>query len=699
MRLRKIFYLTLTVTLLLPFITVSYAKPVEDKVAVLITDWGTPAGFNFEYAWTSHSLCRVGDRTHYPGELCKIGHVGDFPYQTHIGILPWALTCSWPGWQLAYDNSGIYQLSNGVYVPMDPNLPSLTPSIIPAGTPVIPAVEITNQMTGVLQYPPDPRTGEDLLAGWYKIGSYDVPFQNGSGDLYEAGPLTFLWYHGITGGPDEPPDAYLEDIHARKTMDLAVEMLEKSFGDKIDVRIGYYSTITGYEKHEQDVAEEFANEGFRKMILGRETTDNNNYANEFMTGNFVKERLCELGVLDEMEIYHTRQVGRTPEFNAMNIINLKMFIEAYPEGSRIAILYTTRGRNLFSKSSSFAMASQFPQCNEVFHENAFLNYLSCKKALERAYGDRYDLVFTKGDVESDFLPDNLYSYGLTTAEQNGGWFKNVRDSIQLAKEEGLDKIIIVPAHWYFDNIEDAVDMRILNNLPLSSKENMEAGVYEITSCEDILGNEVTCGTAGAAAEITICPAYGNVNEEFATAYYVVLRGTLERFGLYPKDVDIKVRASQLVTKLNGGTVEVTDSNIKGARIVIPPDPYPDRPESFTPETVVPPSSPEDTNNCLWEDTVIIIGQQTNPPAMKSAQPVGPAIHFGPYRNFFNRDVTITIPYTKDQKVEKTQDVKVYIYNHVTDDWDPIDVDSIDTVNRLVTFRTQVLGLFRVGVEK
>ncbi|HUT84244.1 MAG TPA: hypothetical protein VMX95_06310, partial [Thermodesulfobacteriota bacterium] len=73
--------------------------------------------------------------------------------------------------------------------------------------------------------------------------------------------------------------------------------------------------------------------------------------------------------------------------------------------------------------------------------------------------------------------------------------------------------------------------------------------------------------------------------------------------------------------------------------------------------------------------------------------------FGPYRNFFNRDVTITIPYTKYQKVVKAQDVKVYIYNHVTDDWDSIDVDSIDTVNRLVTFRTQVLGLFRVGIQK
>jgi len=68
----------------------------------------------------------------------------------------------------------------------------------------------------------------------------------------------------------------------------------------------------------------------RKMLLARETTDHNRYANEFFTGNYIKERLCEIGVLDEMEIYQTRQVGRTPEFNAMNVMNLREHIEAYP---------------------------------------------------------------------------------------------------------------------------------------------------------------------------------------------------------------------------------------------------------------------------------------------------------------------------------------------------------------------------------
>jgi hypothetical protein len=382
----------------------------------------------------------------------------------------------------------------------------------------------------------------------------------------------------------------------------------------------------------------------------------------------------------------------------MNVINLKKFIEAYPEGSRLCMIYVTRGRSLFATTSSSFMSSQFPQSKEVFHENAFLNYLSWKRAIEKAYGSRYDLVFTKKDVESDFLPDNFYSYGLSTGDQLGDWFKSIRDSIQLAKEESLDKIIIVPAHWFYDNVEDAVDMRELNDLPISPTEDMQTGVYELTYCENSEGNSMPCESEDSVAQITICPAYGNLTEEFATAYYVVLQGTLERFGLYPWWVFIQNKASKLITKLSGGTVEATDFAIGGAKIVIPADPYPDRPESFTPETVIPPGDPSNTNNCLWEDTVITIGQRSNPPLMKRGQPIGPAVHFGPYRNIFNRDVTITIPYSMFQQVNNAEEVKVYIYNHVTNDWDDIEPENVDLEKRLVTFKTQVLGLFRVGMR-
>ncbi len=116
---------------------------------------------------------------------------------------------------------------------------------------------------------------------------------------------------------------------------------------------------------------------------------------------------------------------------------------------------------------------------------------------------------------------------------------------------------------------------------------------------------------------------------------MVLRGTLERFGLYPQDAPVTIAAQQPITKLDGGTVAVQKffSLINKAKIEIPPDPYPDRPESFTKETAVPVNDPADTMDCLWEDTVISIGQPLNPPAMKTARAVGPRFTSAPTAPF------------------------------------------------------------------
>jgi hypothetical protein len=78
--------------------------------------------------------------------------------------------------------------------------------------------------------------------------------------------------------------------------------------------------------------------------------------------------------------------------------------------------------------------------------------------------------------------------------------------------------------------------------------------------------------------------------------------------------------------------------------------------------------------------------------MKIAGPIGPAVHVGPYRNFFNRDITIAIPY--DNSLASDKAINVYVYNHVTGDWDEIPVDR--TTSDLVLFKTKVLGLFRAG---
>ena len=92
---------------LLPFNTMANTTTVEDKIAVLITNWGMPAGYSFDYSVHSSEYDRCGDRTEYEGQPCKIGHVGEFPYQAHFNIIPWAICFETPDYEFLYDNSGI----------------------------------------------------------------------------------------------------------------------------------------------------------------------------------------------------------------------------------------------------------------------------------------------------------------------------------------------------------------------------------------------------------------------------------------------------------------------------------------------------------------------------------------------------------------------------------------------------------------
>ena len=660
-----------------------------------------PSGYNFNYSYYGSIYPRCGDLTEFEGQDCKFGHVGELPYMAHINLIPWSICFETPGRELLYDNSGIYILENGVYVSPNEEIPSLLPGDIPEDIPVTQLAEVLDR-NGKLTWPPDPRTGEDYLEGWYRIGSFDQPFPNGYADLNEQGPAFYVRYYGHITSPSDPSEWPYSPSFVQEQEELTEQMLVDAFGDSIDVRFGFYGEAPGYTKLSWDVAEEFSNEGFRKMLLARETTDNNRYANDFMTGNYVRERLCELGTLDDTEIQQTRQVGRTPEFNAMNVINLQPFIEAYPEGSTIAIIYATRGLPWGVDETPGWFGRAHPFSKEIYFENAYLNYLSWKRAIGKAYGDRYNLVFTKEGVESDLMKDNFFTFGLSEEPDLLGFagetiYYSIRNAIQFAKDDGIDKIIVAPCHWNYDNLDTILRMKEINGLPLTPKEDLAAEIFAMTHCEDADVNEVSCGSPAAVAEITVAPSYSHRAREFATSYYVVLRGTLERFGLYPEGEQIRTLASREVTKEDGGVVQVRNvfSLINRAKIEIPADPYPDRPQDFTHENAIPVNDPEDSYDCLWEDTVISIHRRINPPAMKNTRVVGPAVQFGPYRTFFNRDVTVTIPYYRLLSLGK--EVKAYIYNHVSEDWDAVEVESVK--NGLITFKTQVLGLFQAGVDK
>ncbi|MCK5256950.1 MAG: hypothetical protein KAQ81_13045, partial [Deltaproteobacteria bacterium] len=76
MKLNKI-YLAVLMVCLLPFNSVAEPTAVEDKVAVLVTGWGMPAGYSFDYSWYSSEYARCGDKTEYEGQPCQFGHVGE----------------------------------------------------------------------------------------------------------------------------------------------------------------------------------------------------------------------------------------------------------------------------------------------------------------------------------------------------------------------------------------------------------------------------------------------------------------------------------------------------------------------------------------------------------------------------------------------------------------------------------------------
>ena len=131
--------------------------PNSEKVAVLITGWGMPQGYNFHYAWTTSDYPRIGDRTEEEGDPCKIGHVGEFPYQSHVSMIPWPITFEVEGWEDFYDYHGVYWYdeASNTYLHINSDVPSVPAADIPAGTPITPAVEWVSQ--NVQSYPPDPR--------------------------------------------------------------------------------------------------------------------------------------------------------------------------------------------------------------------------------------------------------------------------------------------------------------------------------------------------------------------------------------------------------------------------------------------------------------------------------------------------------------------------------------------------------------
>ncbi len=766
----------------------------KNKIAILVTDWGQPNGFDANYY---SQIGYRGGRGPYADpnvdpslQDCISTYVGIWPYLSAMGLMPWAVSYN----SAINDQSGIYQVQvDGSYV----NL--LDPSIIisaedgdvyEANEKVIPAIDYAAAIDrGRAFFGLDKRYGDtvetgavDHLEGYYKIL---IPGGDGLNDLDESYNLYWVRLVAIMSiGFDvsiNPSQIIMEnEVHSG---------MNALFGDKVDVRFGMYEAVEGLTRREEDVAVDFADEGFKKMLLTRETTDNNEYANKFMTYGYVQRGLCSAGYEDEIEIKQVRQVGRTPEYNTMLVNTIKPAFERFQDGADVSVLYATYGLPYQKNKAAIdyqmagqtisSFSSNMPWAQEVFAENAFNNYFSARSYIEKAYdlkyGGKYNLNFHKtagsGEcINPDCRMSTLYGYSLYPPYPFFGYpedpdrFQSLRDNVESLKSQAVPPkhILIALSHWYYNSGDTAMALRDMNVFPLSSEEDIINGEFIMEWCEgsttagpdDTLENRQYTesyvfdqktklrGTFGldengecpeGYVHIVITEAFDDQMDDFSRGYFGRIRGGVERFGVFPSEsLSLTIEAQGAISKLNGGNLTSTTGESKGARIDVPADPDPEKPDTLTytdtyrpagtadpnPDGIKVLNDPADRWDAAWFDFTAYIGIQgkalnpENSEAEKINLPAAPAgltsvsnaVCFGPYRTLFNKPATITLPYDSTQ-VTNPDNIRPFIYNDITGDYDQVypiigGIDYSSDNNNIVlnvdgtaSFSVQALGIF------
>lgn len=683
-----------------------------EKVGVLITGWGEPQGFDFQYR-KDIGRSRGGAAKATPWEACTEMYAGHWPYSTQVGLLPFAVAHKFPLLGAAWDSMGVYRKTeDGNYVSvLDPSVTLKAADIPQVDGMIKPISESTmfpeRSINGI-----DPRDGKNYLEGIYQIGQAvrgrgpnPLKFSNGLGDADEIGIVASMADMGFMYEDQTPRPNMLDE----KMTETAITTLKSLFGDRVDARFGAYAATPGIFPAEEDVALDFAREGYRKLVLARETTDNNHYANMFMTRGIVYKALCQQGWADDIAIEQTRQVGRTPEYNTMLLDILRPYLERREKGSEVALVYTTYGMPFPGGKDKGPFGVAHPLAKDVYHENAYFNYQSFKRYAKAAFGKDYSLAFNRPGKESDLRTDSYYAYAMFPTRFYGEpndplRFPTIRETIDQAKKDGRRDVIVLLSHWNYTNTDNMLGMRKLNQIPYNSREDVRNGKTWIDWCEKVDSPApVDCAEAGAI-RLSFTEVFDRKATEFGVGFGHRLRTAVERFGLLPEGVNPVAKAP--VTQLNGGSVSVADGELAGVSVTVPADPAPGKPESFewnNYEAFVDPAKPFVG---AWEDYTAYIAPATVGADSLAARAnvVSPVVLVGPYRTLMNKSARISLPFAKD-KVTDANVVRPYIYNEVTRDWDPVyDVAGgegiyVDFEAGKITFDTQVFGMFVLAAEK
>lgn len=683
--------------------------PVEntnaEKVAVVITGWGEPRGWDYDFRLAISGDARVGEATRYPGQACTQMHVGRWPFASQIGLLPHAVAFKLPVLGAAFDSMGVYRLSeNGSkwvsIVDESITLPVADVQDIEGMiTPMSQSLLLPDRSLGGV----DPRDGSDHLEGIYQIGmpsrergSNPLAMPNGISDVVEIGMAASMMDAGFMYEDLTPRANSVDEFMTRAT----IEHLHELFGDRVSARFGAYAATPGIHPNQQQVALEFVEQGFTRLVLTRETTDNNQYANTFMTRGWIDKALCKAGYLDDVQVRQARQVGRTPEYNSALLEVLRPHLQRRQPGAKVAIIYTTYGMPFPGAKDSGPFAQVHPLAREEYHENAYFNYQSFKRYARDEFGGNYHLLFNHAGAGGDRRTDSYFAYAMFPSRYYGAGddplrFPTIRENIDRAKSEGRRDLVVLLSHWNYSNTDNMLAMRRMNAIPYNSREDIRSEKYWVDWCE-LPGSEqvVDCASEGAV-RLSFSEVFDKQAQTFASAYAHRIRGSIERFGVLPDAVEVAARAP--ISAEHGGVLALESGPMAGLRLEVPADPRPGLPEGNrwdNYEVFVDPSEPFIG---AWFDFEAYAAPA---PVAAPGSAVSAVVLLGPYRTLFNKPARITLPVRRQSGAEfDPAQLRPVIYNEASGNWDtvyPVAGGSgplWDAETSSLSFDTQVLGIF------
>lgn len=705
--------------------------PVADRVAVLVTDWGTPEGFSPAYYFGIGYRSRVGEAQTDPSDPCAGGFVGNFPFRSQFGVYPHAVAYPVKGFERLWDGTGVYRRSaDGA---------TFTSVVDPTKT-------LTAAQVGALKSRKMVDVPLDLRARtvfnrnkWdpvdYLADIWQVDAPNGIADVTE---LDVPYWQRVVGLLRPGVKADLNPM--TRDMERYLSRWTKArFGDTVDMRFGNYEFIEGASRRQEDVAVDFARAGYKKMLLTRETTDNNHYANRFATRSWIDRGLCKAGLAGGVTIDQIRQVGRTPEYNAMVTKNVARYLPEFIKATPVSMLYVTYGLPWpGGNPSAGPFSTPAPWVKEVYHENAYNNFLSWKRKAESFFAPQgWTLNFGKsgGTGGPDARTRNLYGYGIFPASYYGDAddplrFTTIRDNIEQAvRVDGVKQLVLVVSHWYYDGLDNALTIREMNDLPLNTKDEMNGGEFAPRWCERYSGpgkyEQKRLARRGTRFEacpdgwtrIVMTEAFDDFRTDFFEGYAGRIRGGVERFGTLPR-LGIEVVAKSAISRLQGGRVAVASGPLAGAELVVRADAHPSAPDGYnwaksrrnksardagySGEDAVRPFNEFATADAhltsAWDDFAAYIGTQRDAaPGKRLKPPAGlasPIVLVGPYRELFNAPATVWLPVAAGSDASTLRPV---IYNDVSGAWEPVlgvpGGAAPRVENGRVGFDVQALGLF------